>query len=402
MRAGAFIPCLLLIDITAMWYKNGGEKVDIGMLHFNEPERDISRKIIHVDMDAFFASVEERENPQLKGKPIIIARHPRETGGKGVVATASYEARKYGVHSAMSAQKAFELCPNGYFLPGRFELYREISAEIREIFRQYTDIIEPLSLDEAYLDVTHNKMDMKSATYIAQRIQREVWEKVHLTCSAGVSYNKFIAKLGSDFHKPAGLTVIPPDKAIDFLQQLSIEKFYGVGKKSVEKMHAYNIYTGADLYQLPEMELIHRFGKMGYSLYRKVRGIDDSPVQPFRERKSIGREDTYHPLLRTEDEVISELRQLSERVEDSLIKHQKHGKTIVLKLRYSDFETITKRITLPNDIQDKEAIFFQAQSLWYDIGNIERGIRLLGVTVTGLNPVTFENIVLPLWNREQE
>ncbi len=351
-------------------------------------------------MDAFFASVEERENPNLKGKPVIIARHPKETGGKGVVATANYEARKYGVHSAMSAQRAFELCPHGQFIPGHFDLYRAISAQVREVFRRYTDVIEPLSLDEAYLDVTSNKMGLKSATLIAQRIQREIWEKVHLTSSAGVSYNKFIAKLASDFHKPAGLTVIPPEDALQFLRELPIEKFYGVGKKSVEKMHELNIFTGEDLYQRSELELIHHFGKMGYSLYRKVRGIDNAPVQPFRERKSIGKEDTYHQILRTEPEVIAELRKLTVKVQSSLSKNQKHGKTVVIKIRYADFETVTKRVTLPHYVRDKEELFFQAQNLWYEIGMIEKGVRLLGVTVTGLDPLTFENIVLPLWEAE--
>lgn len=374
--------------------------MDIGLLHFDEPKRDTSRKIIHVDMDAFFASVEERENPNLKGKPVIIARHPKETGGKGVVATANYEARKYGVHSAMSAQRAFELCPHGQFIPGHFDLYRTISAQVREVFRRYTDMIEPLSLDEAYLDVTSNKMGLKSATLIAQRIQKEIWEKVHLTSSAGVSYNKFIAKLASDFHKPAGLTVIPPEDALQFLRELPIEKFYGVGKKSLEKMHELNIFTGEDLYQRSELELIHHFGKMGYSLYRKVRGIDNAPVQPFRERKSIGKEDTYHQILRTEPEVIAELRKLTVKVQSSLSKNQKHGKTVVIKIRYADFETVTKRVTLPHYVRDKEELFFQAQNLWYEIGMIEKGVRLLGVTVTGLDPLTFENIVLPLWEAE--
>lgn len=213
--------------------------MNIGVLRFDEPKRDTTRKIIHIDMDAFFASVEERENPDLKGKPVIIARHPKETGGKGVVATANYEARKFGVHSAMSAQKAFELCPHGNFISGHYDLYREISAEVRAIFERYTDIIEPLSLDEAYLDVTENKLNLASATKIAKLIQRDIWLEVHLTSSAGVSYNKFIAKLASDYYKPAGITVIPPEKALDFLQELPIEKFYGVGKRPLKKCMSY-------------------------------------------------------------------------------------------------------------------------------------------------------------------
>lgn len=369
----------------------------IGVVQFDEPIRDTSRKIIHVDMDAFFASVEEREHPELKGQPIIIAKHPRLTSGKGVVSTANYVARTYGVHSAMSAQKAFELCPDGVFIQGNYELYREVSEKVRAVFKRYTDIIEPLSLDEAYLDVTENKQGFKSATHMAYAIQKEVWESVRLTCSAGVSYNKFIAKLASDYKKPAGVTVIPPDQALLFLKELPIEKFYGVGKKTVERMHELKIFTGEDLYQKDEMELIHLFGKMGYSLYRKVRGIDDSPVRTSRERKSIGRENTYEKNLTTENEIMAELRFLAKKVERSLLKEQKHGKTVVLKIRYSNFETVTKRITLPNSIKDAEEIFFQIQSLWDDIGELQKGIRLLGITVTTLDPLTFENIVLPLW-----
>lgn len=374
--------------------------MDIGILRFDEPTRDTSRKIIHVDMDAFYASVEERENPDLKGKPVIIARHPKETGGKGVVATCNYVARKYGIHSAMSSQKAYELCPHGIFISGNFDLYREVSQQIREIFKRYTDLIEPLSLDEAYLDVTHNKIDMKSATIIAKQIQYEVWHELHLTCSAGVSYNKFIAKLASDYHKPAGITVITPDDALPFLRQLPIEKFYGVGKKTVERMHELNIRTGEDLYRLDQMALIHHFGKMGYSLYRKVRGIDDSSVKSSRERKSIGKENTYNQVLTTDNEAIAELRKLAYKVYQSLIRHQKHGKTVVLKIRYADFETITKRTTLPNYLSDEQDIFFYAQSMWYEIGEIEKEVRLLGITVTNLDPLAFENIVLPLWNAE--
>lgn len=376
--------------------------MDIGILRFDEPERDTSRKIIHVDMDAFYASVEMREDPSLKDKPVIIARHPKETGGKGVVATANYEARKYGIHSAMSSQKAYELCPNAVFVSGNFDLYREVSAQVREIFKRYTDLIEPLSLDEAYLDVTKNKMNMKSATVIAKRIQREVWDEVHLTCSAGVSYNKFIAKLASDYQKPAGITVIPPEKASAFLLDLPIEKFYGVGKKTVERMHELNVFTGKDLYQMDQMTLIHHFGRMGFSLYRKVRGIDDGPVRASRERKSIGKENTYNHVLQTDNEVIAELRHLSKRVYQTLIKHQKHGKTVVLKIRYADFETITKRMTLPDYLSNENDVFFYVQNMWYEIGKIEKEVRLLGVTVTNLDPIAFENIILPLWDEKVE
>lgn len=351
-------------------------------------------------MDAFYASVEERENPSLKGKPLVIARHPKDNGGRGVVTTANYEARKFGIHSAMSAQKAYELCPEAIFVPGRHELYSEVSASIHEIFKRFTDIIEPLSLDEAYLDVTENKKNIKSATKIAALIQQAIYEELHLTCSAGVSYNKFIAKLASDYQKPSGITVIPPEKAYEFLNNLEISKFYGVGKKTAEKMYQLNIFNGADLYQKDELELIHYFGKMGYSLYRKVRGIDDSPVRVSRERKSIGREHTYGKPLTTEEEVLAELRFLAGKVQASLERNQKHGKIIVVKLRNSDYETITRRVSLPTYTKSSEEIFFHAQSLWEDAGSLEKGIRLLGITVTGLDPQAFENIVLPLWSNK--
>lgn len=363
-------------------------------------KNDTSRKIIHIDMDAFYASIEERDHPELKGKPLVIARHPAETAGKGVVATANYCARQYGIHSAMSSQKAYELCPQAIFKPGNIHYYREVSAQIHEIFHRYTDIIEPLSLDEAYLDVTTNKKDCPSATKIARDIQQAIWQELHLTCSAGVSYNKFLAKIASDYQKPCGMTVIPPEKAQPFLKALPIEKFYGVGKKTVPKMHELGIFTGEDLYQKTEWELIQQFGKMGYSLYRKVRGVHNAPVKSTRERKSIGRERTYIKELMFENEITAQLRILSEQVASSLKKYQKHGKTIVLKIRYTDFETVTKRKTLPEYLSTQEEIFFQAQTLWDEFGEVERKIRLLGITVTSLDPMTYENISLPLTFRK--
>lgn len=365
-------------------------------------KKDTSRKIIHIDMDAFFASVEERDHPELVGQPLVIARHPSDTGGKGVVTTANYEARKFGIHSAMSAQKAFELCPEAIFKAGDYQKYSEISRQIREIFSRYTDIIEPVSIDEAYLDVTINKIDSKSAIKIAKLIQYDIWNELHLTCSAGVSYNKFLAKLASDFQKPKGLTVVMPDEAEEFLKALPIEKFHGVGKKTVPKMHELGIFTGADLYEKDEMELISRFGKMGYSLYRKVRGIHDSPVNVTRDRKSVGKEHTYGTPLTTEAQVTAQLRQLAESVELALKKVQKHGKTVVLKVRYADYTTVTKRQTLPEYVSKKEELFYQANLIWEEILGLDEGIRLLGITVTNLDPMSYENIVLPLWEKSNE
>ncbi|WP_313508752.1 DNA polymerase IV [Enterococcus sp.] len=363
---------------------------------------DTTRKIIHIDMDAFFASVEERDDPELAKHPLVIARHPSDTGGRGVVTTANYLARQYGIHSAMSAQKAFELCPQAIFKPGNHQKYREVSQQVREIFQRYTDIIEPVSIDEAYLDVTQNKINCPSAIKIARMIQRDIWQETQLTCSAGVSYNKFLAKLSSDYHKPRGLTVVMPEDAVTFLKQLPIEKFHGIGKKTVPRMHELGIYTGADLYEMSEMALIRAFGKMGYSLYRKVRGIHDSPVSVTRERKSVGKEHTYGNPLTTEEQVVSQLRSIAEEVAEALKRTQKHGKTVVLKVRYTDYSTITKRVTLPVYVHKKEQLFSEASLIWEEVLGLEKGIRLLGITVTNLDPLTYENIVLPLWQVAEE
>lgn len=375
--------------------------MEYGILRFDEPKRDTSRKIIHVDMDAFYASVEIRENPKLRGKPVIIARHPKENGGRGVVATASYEARKYGVHSAMSAKKALELCPDGIFVPGNFDLYRKVSRQIREIFKRHTEIIQPLSLDEAYLDVTENKQNIQSATLIARKIQKAIYDELELTSSAGISYNKFLAKLASDYKKPAGLTVVPPNKAHDFLMHLDIEEFTGVGEKTLEKMHDSDIYTGQDLYNKTELELSDRFGKMGHSLFRKVRGIDDSPVKVERDRKSLGKERTFQKDITRDDEAVQFLRFISEEVFSTLKAKETHGKTVVLKVRYSDFETHTRRKTMLNYIEDADELFSIVYSLWQEHNEVDRGVRLLGVTITNLDPVYFENIPLPLWKQQK-
>lgn len=345
---------------------------------------DTSRKIIHIDMDAFFASVEERDNPDLKGKPVIIGSDPRKTGGRGVVSTCNYKARKFGVHSAMSSKEAYERCPQAVFISGNYQKYRKVGMQIREIFKRYTDLVEPMSIDEAYLDVTENKLGIKSALKIAKMIQYDIWQEVHLTCSAGVSYNKFLAKLASDFEKPKGLTLILPEDAQDFLEKLPIEKFYGVGKRSVEKLHQLGVFTGADLLEIPEMTLINLFGRFGYDLYRKARGISNSPVKSNRIRKSIGSERTYGKLLYEEDDVKSEISKNAQRVVDTLQRNHKVGRTIVLKVRYSDFSTLTKRITLDDVTNDFEVIDQVAKTIYDSLDESKLGVRLLGVTVTGL------------------
>ena len=344
---------------------------------------DTSRKIIHIDMDAFFAAVEVRDNPKLKGHPVIIGSDPRLTGGRGVVSTCNYEARKFGVHSAMSSKEAYERCPQGIFISGNYEKYQTVGLQIREIFRRYTDLIEPMSIDEAYLDVTENKLGIKSAVKIAKLIQHDIWNELQLTASAGVSYNKFLAKIASDYKKPHGLTVILPEEAKAFLAPMDIAKFHGVGNKSVEKLHEMGVYTGADLLKIPEMTLIDKFGRFGFDLYRKARGISNSPVKSNRIRKSIGKERTYAKLLYSEEDIKKELTLLAQKVENSLIKHDKKGRTIVLKIRYADFSTLTKRKSLNLATQDKEQIEKTIHEIYDSLEEQPRGVRLLGVTVTG-------------------
>lgn len=344
---------------------------------------DLSRKIIHIDMDAFFAAVEIRDNPKLKGKPVVIGSDPRKTGGRGVVSTCSYEARVFGIHSAMSSKEAYERCPQAVFISGNYEKYTAVGQQIRAIFKRYTDKIEPMSIDEAYLDVTENKLGIKSAVKIARLIQQDIWQELHLTASAGVSYNKFLAKMASDYQKPRGLTVILPEEAENFLKQMDIAKFHGVGKKTVEKLHQMGVFTGADLIEISEIALIDRFGRLGFDLYRKARGIDNSPVKSDRIRKSIGKEKTYSKILSLEEDIKKELTLLSEKVALSLQKYEKSGKIVILKIRYADFSTLTKRKTLDQQTQDSDQIAQCIIQLYETLSDKDKGVRLLGVTVTG-------------------
>ncbi len=364
---------------------------------------DASRKIVHVDMDAFYASIEEREHPAYKTQPLVIAHDPRQTGGRGVVTTANYVARQYGVHSAMPAAKALELCPKAVFKTPNFPLYREVSAQIHRIFHEYTDMIEPIAFDEAYLDVTHNKKHIHSAVQLAHELQQEIWKQTNLTCSTGISYNKFIAKLASDYRKPAGVTIVLPQDAEPFLLREPIEKFRGVGKKTVPKMHDLGIKTGQDLFNQSELDLIKNFGKLGYILYRRVRGSDDRPVEYQRERKSIGKERTFGPFLTTQVEVNEHLQELAKMVSETMVSHQRHGKTLVLKLRYGDFVTITKRRTFGEFLPNDPVVFDRyAEEIFDEVvdDHFDTGIRLLGITLTGLAPLAFENLTLPLYPNE--
>ncbi|GAX47213.1 DNA polymerase IV [Pseudolactococcus reticulitermitis] len=344
---------------------------------------DTSRKIIHIDMDAFFASIEERDNPELKGKPVVIARNPLETGGRGVVSTANYEARKYGIHSAMSAKEAYELCPQAIFVSGNYAHYQEVSRQMHDIFHRYTDEVEGMALDEAYLDVTVNKINATSAVKIAKMIQHDIFTELQLTSSAGVSYNKFLAKIASDIEKPRGLTLIPPEDALSFLADLPVEKFHGVGAKTAEKLETLGITKGSEIQNASPQFLAEKLGVFGWQLYLKANGIHQSPVKPNRIRKSVGKEKTYGKLLYLEVDIKAEVSKLSQRVATSLQDKKLKGHIIVIKIRYADFTTLTKRLSLDDKVDDADAIDQCAQKLLDETLRDTVGIRLLGVTVTG-------------------
>lgn len=330
-------------------------------------------------MDAFYASVEQRDFPELRGKALAVGGSP---DGRGVVATASYEARQYGVRSAMSSRQALQLCPDLLFTRPRFDVYREVSNSIRAIFRRYTDLIEPLSLDEAYLDVTQDKLGIGSAIEIAKAIKVSIKEELNLTASAGVSINKFIAKIASDYHKPDGLTFIGPSRVVSFLEQLSIEKFFGVGKVTAERMKGMGIHTGYDLRQFSEHELTLRFGKSGKFFYHMVRGEDQRPVRPNRVSKSIGIEDTFETDLKDVEDMVTELKRLCEQLEKRLVSKSKKGRTVTLKVKFSDFTQITRSKTSVFYTDRADAIFGQVSDLMQKTSIADRKVRLLGVTVS--------------------
>jgi len=338
------------------------------------------RKIIHIDMDAFYASVEQRDNPEYRGKAIIVGGSPQGRGG--VVATASYEARKFGVRSAMPSKTALRLCPHAIFAFPRFAAYREVSNHIREIFSRYTDLIEPLSLDEAYLDVTNDKLGIGSAIDIAQQIKQAIKDELNLTASAGVSVNKFVAKIASDMNKPDGLKFIGPSAIEAFMEGLAVEKFHGVGKVTAEKMKKMGLFTGADLKRLTEDELMQHFGKSGRFFYRIVRGIDDRPVEPDQETKSVGAEDTFPYDLTTLEEMHPELDKLAVVVHNRLSKHNLQWRTITLKVKYSDFKTITRSQSFATPVGDLETIASTAKKLMETSFADGQRIRLLGVSTS--------------------
>ena len=338
------------------------------------------RKIIHIDMDAFYASVEQRDNESYRNRPIVVGGSPEGRGG--VVAAASYEARVFGIRSAMPSKKAIQLCPHLVFVRPRFDVYKAVSTQIREIFSRYTDLIEPLSLDEAYLDVTSDKRSIGSAMDIAAEIKKSIREELQLTASAGVSINKFVAKIASDLDKPDGLTFIGPSRIEKFMEELPVEKFYGVGRVTAEKMKSLKLFNGADLKKLSEAEMIRHFGKAGGFYYNIVRGIDNREVQADRASKSVGAEDTFAEDLTEIPAMQEELSKIALLVETRLRKKGLKGRTVTLKIKYSDFRMITRSQSLSSGIDDAELITSIVHQLLLATNPERQKIRLLGISLS--------------------
>ena len=363
------------------------------------PQNDIHRRIIHLDMDAFYASVETRRHPEYKNKALIVGQDPRKNNGHGVVATCNYVARKYGVHSAMAGIQAVRLVPKDklVFVPPDFKTYRSVSAQIHSFMHDITDRVESVALDEAYLDVTHNKLGEESTVKLALNLQKRIRTEVGLNSSFGVSYNKFLAKMGSEYAKPFGRTVILPSEAKQFLGMQKIEKFPGIGPKTQEQLHEMEVYTGADLQKVDVIVLLKKFKKMGYILAQHARGIDLSPVVTDSEvnRKSIGIERTYEPAIFSQDEALSKIRAYCDYLEKELKKRNFCASTIVLKIRNNDFETATKRRKLSKPSDDHLDFYEVARELFESThGFLEDGIRLLGVTATDFEKENYQVINL--------
>jgi DNA polymerase-4 len=345
----------------------------------NEPIEYIGgRKIIHIDMDAFYASVEQRDNPNLRGKPIAVGGGSK----RGVTTTASYEARKYGVKSAMPGWKAKELCPNLIFVKPRFEAYKEVSNRIRDIFFRYTDLVEPLSLDEAFLDVTQNKGEDPIATNIASEIKDSIFKETKLTASAGVSYNKFLAKIASDINKPNGLTVIKPHRAIEFIHELPIRKFFGIGKVTEQKMNKLGVYTGLDLSKMSKVDLIKNFGKSGGAYYKIVRGQDDSPVKPNRIRKSLAVERTFEENINQVENILAINDNLSRMLFERCERSKFFGKTLTLKLKNKEFVIKTRSITVKESLDTFDLICKTSKQLILNNEELCSEIRLMGLSIS--------------------
>jgi len=332
-------------------------------------------------MDAFYASIEQRDNPEYRGKPLAVGY----AAERGVVAAASYEARKFGVRSAMPSLTALSKCPQIIFVPARFNVYHEVSMQIHSIFMEYTDLVEPLSLDEAYLDVTTDKPGIASATLVAQEIKKKIRERTGLTASAGVSVNKFLAKIASGWKKPDGLFVILPEEVESFVEGLKIEQFWGVGKVTAAKMHELGIHTGLDLKKIEESELVRLFGKTGHIYYQNARGIDNSEVIPDRVRKSLGAEETFMTDLDNETELEERLREIADEVWRRTSKREFYGRTVTLKIKYADFTEVSKRRTLSRPVEDFYTFWSVALDLLavVELGKNKK-IRLMGLTVSNV------------------
>ncbi|WP_280778463.1 DNA polymerase IV [Parabacteroides sp. PM5-20] len=336
------------------------------------------RKIIHIDMDAFYASIEQRDHPEYRGKPIAVGHG--ET--RGVVAAASYEARKYGVRSAMPSTTALRKCPQLIFIPPRFDVYKDVSRQIMEIFHTYTDLVEPLSLDEAFLDITRNHPKNPSATLIAKEIKTRIKEVTGLIASAGVSYNKFLAKIASDYNKPDGLFVIEPQDAELFVERLPIESFFGIGKVTAIKMHKLGIHTGADLKRVSEERLTRLFGKAGHMYYNNARAIDNREVVPNRVRKSIGAENTFETDLETSTRLTIELYHIARKVWERMDAKHFYGRTITLKIKYTDFEIISRSRTLQQRIDNFQVLWAITKEMLTQVDTHEKKIRLMGIYIS--------------------
>lgn len=357
------------------------------------------RKIIHVDMDAFFASVEQKDHPPLRGKPVIVGGSPQS---RGVVAACSYEARRFGIHSAMPCAKAARLCPAAVFTPPRMDRYIEISSRIMSIFHEYSSLVEPLSLDEAFLDVTGTGENNPSATMLARQICSHIFSELHLTASAGVSFNKFLAKVASDIRKPNGITTIPPETAQSVLNGLPVGKFYGVGKVNEKKMHELGIRNGSDLRKWTVERLVFHFGKLGAFLYNIVRGIDDRPVEPSRIRKSIGSEVTLPYDTDSIDLIHKILFELSQDIERTLLRKSRCGNTLTLKVRYMNFATVTRSITTRTPILSANDIRHLIPGLLAGTRVGSQKVRLLGLSVSKLTAMSNlpRQLKLPFMNGE--
>jgi len=334
-------------------------------------------------MDAFYASVEQRDTPEFKGKPVIVGGDPNH---RGVVAACSYEARKFGIHSAMASSTAYKLCPDAIFIRPRFDVYQAVSSGIREIFHEYTHLVEPLSLDEAFLDVTENFKEMASATQIAMEIKKKIYYRTgQLTASAGVSFNKFIAKVASDINKPDGITVVTPEMADSFIERLPIRKFFGVGKVTEEKMIGFGIKTGADLKQFQKQKLIQIFGKSGNYFYNIAHGQDNRPVEPNRIRKSIGKETTLLEDIDDRDQMLEILENIAVKLENLLIRHDAKGRTITLKVKYFDFRSITRSVTVDEQADTASVLMKYIKPLLSKTEAGDRKVRLLGIAISNFH-----------------